>query len=133
MGELDNCAKCDKLFVRTPIQDVCPDCYKEEQKLFESVYDYIRKKENRTATLVEVSEATKVEETLIIKWIRMGKLKLAQFPNLGYPCEKCKTLIRQGRVCDSCARGIQADLRKLENEERLTKENRATYLSTKRK
>ncbi|WP_456277624.1 TIGR03826 family flagellar region protein [Bacillus sp. AK128] len=129
MGELANCPQCDKLFVSTPVQDVCPACYKEEQDLFNKVYDFIRKKENRTATLVEVSEATEVEETLVIKWIRMGKLKLAQFPNLGYPCEKCKTIIRQGRVCDSCAKGIQTDLKKLQDEEeRLKREKSATFL-----
>ncbi|MBM7661596.1 flagellar operon protein (TIGR03826 family) [Bacillus mesophilus] len=129
MGELANCPLCDKLFVATPMHDVCPACYKEEQKLFETVYEYIRKKENRMATLVEVSEATEVEETLVIKWIRTGKLKLAQFPNLGYPCEKCKTIIRQGRVCENCAKGIHADLKQLQNEEeRVKREKTATFL-----
>ncbi|WP_246942755.1 TIGR03826 family flagellar region protein [Bacillus pinisoli] len=129
MGELANCPKCDKLFVATPAQDVCPTCYKEEQQLFETVYNYIRKKENRMATLPEVAEATDVEETLVIKWIRTGKLKLAQFPNLGYPCEKCKTLIRQGKICDQCAKGLQQDLKHLQEEEdRLKKEKTSTFL-----
>lgn len=129
MGELANCPNCDKLFVTTPVMDVCSACYKEEQKLFGTVYDFIRKKENRMATLTEVSEATEVEETLVIKWIRTGKLKLAQFPNLGYPCEKCKTLIRQGKVCESCAKGIQHDLKQLQEEEdRLKKDKTSTFL-----
>jgi flagellar operon protein (TIGR03826 family) len=132
MGELANCPKCDKLFVETQVQDVCPACYKEEQKLFETVYEFIKKKENRTATLPEVCEATEVEEGLVIKWIRTGKLKLAAFPNLGYPCEKCKTLIRQGRVCESCAKGIQNDLKiAQEDEDRKKKEKQRTFFTSK--
>ncbi|MFZ3590389.1 TIGR03826 family flagellar region protein [Bacillus sp. DJP31] len=133
MGELANCPNCDKLFVQTPTQEVCPACYKEEMKLFDKVYDYIRKKENRTATLVEVCDETEVEETLVIRWIRNGKLKLAQFPNLGYPCEKCKTLIRQGRVCENCAKGIKSDLREAQKEEEREKKSKmGTYYSSKR-
>jgi flagellar operon protein (TIGR03826 family) len=130
MGELANCPNCDKLFVATPMQDVCPACYKEELKLFDTVYEFIKKKENRTATLTEVCNASEVEETLVIKWIRNGKLKLAQFPNLGYPCEKCKTLIRKGLVCDRCAKGLQNDLNLIQEEEdRLKKEKTRTFFS----
>ncbi len=131
MGELANCPSCDKLFVKSPTQEVCPACQKEEQKLFDTVYDFIKKKENRTATLDEVCESTEVDETKVIRWIRTGKLKLAQFPNLGYPCEKCKTVIRQGRMCDSCAKGLKNDLLELQKEEEREKKAKLqTYFST---
>ena len=38
MGELDNCANCGKLFVKVT-RNVCPDCVKEEEKKFQTVYD----------------------------------------------------------------------------------------------
>ena len=88
MAELMNCPNCGSLFVKTNLRDVCETCYKEEEQAFETVYKFIRKRENRTATIYEASEGTGVDEELIFKFIKTGRLELAQFPNLGYPCEK---------------------------------------------
>ncbi|WP_077619702.1 TIGR03826 family flagellar region protein [Bacillus sinesaloumensis] len=124
MGELMNCPNCGGLFVKTNLRDVCEKCYKEEQMAFETVYTFIRKRENRTATILEASQGTGVDEELIIKFIRTGKLKLAQFPNLGYPCQKCSTLIREGNLCDDCAKELRTELSTFEKEEERLKELR---------
>ncbi|MGM7683400.1 TIGR03826 family flagellar region protein [Cytobacillus sp. Hm23] len=110
MAELDNCPKCDNIFVKNQFRDVCDNCYKEEEKAYQEVYNYIRKRENRTATMDQVVVATGVEEELIIKFIKKGRLKLAQFPNLGYQCERCGTTIRDGKICPNCVRELQSEL-----------------------
>lgn len=122
MAELANCSKCGRLFVKLSIRDVCESCYQEEEQQFERVYAFLRRRENRMATMAQVVEATGVEEKLIIKWIRAGRLQLVHFPNLGYPCDSCGALIREGRLCAKCLGQLQADLRRAEAE----KERRAS-------
>ncbi|RFB11036.1 hypothetical protein DZB84_21230 [Bacillus sp. HNG] len=124
MGELMNCPNCGALFVKTNLRDVCEKCYKEENQAFETVYKFIRKRENRTATIYEAAEGTGVDEELIIKFIRTGKLKLAQFPNLGYPCQKCRTIIREGILCDDCSKDLRSELSIFKQEEERKKEIR---------
>lgn len=133
MGELANCPKCVTIFTKTPYRDVCHACFQEEEKLFEKVYQFIRKKENRTATIEQVIEATGVDEDLIIKYIKSGRLRLAQFPNIGYKCDQCGVMIREGVLCGSCVDGLRSQLRTHQEEERRQQEieerNRAnTYL-----
>lgn len=113
MGELANCPKCNGLFVKSQFRDICDACYKEEEKAFETVYNYLKKRENRKATLIEVSEATEVSEDLILKFIRQGRLQLANYPNLGYPCERCGTMIREGKLCLECSRDIKREIEKM--------------------
>ncbi|WP_108668999.1 TIGR03826 family flagellar region protein [Peribacillus acanthi] len=117
MAELANCPKCDSIFLKSAFRDVCEACFKEEEKLFEKVYNFIRKKENRTATMMQVVEGTGVTEDLIVKFIKAGRLKLAQFPNLGYSCEKCGTTIRDGKLCGACATQLKSQLSTFEKEE----------------
>ncbi|MCL6584963.1 MAG: hypothetical protein K6T72_00335 [Anoxybacillus sp.] len=132
MAQLDNCPKCGRLFVKNQFRDICEVCYKEEEKLFEKVYNFLRKRENRTATLAQVVAATEVDETLIIKWIKKGRIQLLQFPNLGYPCDKCGKLIREGRLCVECNKGLQQQLQKLEEEKQRQIDNqRITYYTKK--
>ncbi|WP_010676919.1 TIGR03826 family flagellar region protein [Bacillus timonensis] len=136
MAELMNCPNCGGLFVKTNIRDVCENCYKEESKAFEMVYKFIRRRENRTATIFETSEGTGVDEELIIKFIRTGRLQLAQFPNLGYPCQKCRTIIREGNLCIDCTKELRTELSTFEKEQERMKElkerNKSTYFAEKK-
>ena len=96
--------------VRNKFRDVCDSCWKEEEKQFDIVYKFIRKRENRTATIPQVLEATEVDEDLLLKFVKTGRLKVTQFPNLGYPCDKCGNIIRTGKLCDSCASQLREAL-----------------------
>lgn len=132
MGDLTNCPNCDSIFLKTKFRDVCDPCFKAEEILFEKVYQFIRKKENRTASMVQVIEGTNVEEELIVKFIKNGKLKLTQFPNLGYKCEKCGSTIREGKLCLTCSDHLRDQLKVYQQEETRRKEieerdNRVTY------
>ncbi|MGE8206888.1 TIGR03826 family flagellar region protein [Heyndrickxia sp. NPDC080065] len=121
MAELQNCPRCGTLYVRNSFRDVCEKCYKEEEKKYEIVYTFLKKQENRSATKDIVVEKTGVDEELIFKWIRKGRLQLTRFPNLGYPCAKCGTIIREGKLCTNCISTIQNDL-EIHEKEKIRKE-----------
>ncbi|OAR05150.1 hypothetical protein SA87_08355 [Hydrogenibacillus schlegelii] len=108
MGELANCPRCGRVFVRLPGQKVCPACAAEIEAEFERVYAFIRKKENRQATIYEVSDKTGVSVRQITEFIREGRIRIADHPNLAYPCERCgKALITEGRFCPSCKKELE--------------------------
>jgi flagellar operon protein (TIGR03826 family) len=116
--EVFNCPNCNSLFVMTKFRDVCDACHKEEEAQYDKVCAYIRKKINRTASMMQVVKDTGVEETLIIKFVRTGKLRISQFQNLGIPCGKCGANIKSGRLCGKCSDSLRTDLQAFENEER---------------
>ena len=133
MPDLVNCADCGKIMVANQFRDICDDCYKEEEKQFESVYKYMRKRENRAATMQQVVEATGVSEELLLKFIKNGRIQVKQFPNLGYPCDKCGSIIQTGKLCGSCATELRKEIDLHEKEEQrkeeLLKQTQRTYLS----
>ncbi|BDG45074.1 TIGR03826 family flagellar region protein [Saccharococcus caldoxylosilyticus] len=119
---LGNCSNCGRLFLKSPFRDICENCYKEEEEAFEKVYRFLRKRENRMATMVQIIDATGVKESLLMKFIKSGRLQLAQFPNLGYPCDRCGTLIREGRLCVNCSKDLNKQLKMLQREEEMKKQ-----------
>lgn len=123
MAELANCYNCNAVFVKTA-RNICPKCFAEEEKAFEVVYQFIRKRENREATIPEIVEATGVEEKLIIKFVKDKRLRTTMFPNLSYPCEKCGTKIVTGRLCQKCSEKIIKDVYLHELEEKAMEKER---------
>ena len=139
MGELENCVNCGKLFVKVT-RDVCPDCVKEEEKKFQTVYDFMKKRANRQATIPEIVEGTGVEEDLIIRFVKEKRLRAAQFPNLTYPCEKCGKAIQDGRLCTACSKELSSDLAYQDQIDQVAERNQAeenrkasTYFSVNKK
>ncbi len=111
LGNLSNCPNCGQLFIKNT-RSVCNSCYKQVELDFQSVYTFVRNKENRMSTIHEVSEATGVSEKQIFQFIREGRLKLTDYPNLGYPCERCgKNSVTQGKLCDECKKYIDNEIR----------------------
>jgi flagellar operon protein (TIGR03826 family) len=138
MGELANCPKCNALFVQTQFRSVCDACFKKEEKAYETVYQFLRKRENRKAMLHEVVEATGVEEDLVLKFIRSGRIQLSNFPNLGYPCAKCGKTIKEDKICGSCKQDIHKQLNQMEQVEKISERNKLktssyTYYSQRTK
>ena len=123
MAGLENCPICGSLFVKDNLHEVCANCYKEEEKKYEMVTKFLRKRENRAATITTIVEATGVEEELIYKWVKKGRLHPTHFPNIGYPCSKCGTLITQGNICKACANDIKKDLEQHNELEKITGQN----------
>mgnify|MGYP001174086194 FL=1 len=110
MGELANCMNCNEVFVKT-VRDICQKCYEAEEEAFEIVYRFLTKRKNRQATIMEIVEATGVEEDLIIKFVKEKRLRAADFPNLNYPCEKCGQPITTGRICEQCSSEMIKELK----------------------
>lgn len=130
--DLQNCQQCGEIYVASKFRDVCEKCWRKEEAAYDTVAKYMRKRENRAATMLQVVEATGVSEKLILKFIKNGKLQIAQFPNLGYPCDKCGKVIRSGRLCEGCANDLRTDLKHLEREEKFKqqlKNHKATYFT----
>ncbi|WP_231597664.1 hypothetical protein [Bacillus sp. SA1-12] len=98
----------------------------------------MRKRDNRKAILHEVVEGTGVAEELVLKFIRTGKIHLANIPHLGYPCEKCGKTIKEERMCEGCKKDLTKQLQQMEQEEKISEHNKPksptyTYYSQRTK
>lgn len=122
MADLANCSRCGNLYVKTT-RDICQDCFKEEEKQFEIVYNFMKKRANRQATIPEIVEATGVEEDVIIKFVKEKRLRTAQFPNLSYGCERCGKEINDGNLCSTCSSELAGDLKHHEDLKQVQKLN----------
>lgn len=98
-SNIANCPRCGKIFAKG-LTEVCRNCQKDIELEYEKCVEYLR--ENRGATIYEVSDATEVSVRQVTKFIREGRISLMNAPNLGYPCESCGEPIRQGNLCDDC-------------------------------
>ncbi len=131
MSELKDCPTCGEFFNYTGIRDVCAKCSAEEEKMYEIVYRFLRKRENRAANIERIVEATGVTETLLHKWVRKGRLQPTLFPNVGYPCDNCGKVTNTGKLCDNCKNQITNDLKTfdaaLEFREAITQRDKGTY------
>ncbi|WP_060678503.1 TIGR03826 family flagellar region protein [Virgibacillus halodenitrificans] len=121
MAELANCSRCDAVFVKS-IRDICQACYKEEEQAFDKVYKFLRERKNREATMLEIVDATKVDETLITKFIKEKRLRTTDFPKLAYPCESCGANIVNGKLCFDCSDELRRDLDKHNQQQRKIQE-----------
>jgi flagellar operon protein (TIGR03826 family) len=117
MAELANCSRCGGVFVKT-VRDICENCYRQEEEAFQKVYYFLRERKNRGATVLEIVEATRVEEELIFKFVKERRLTPKDFPGLTYPCERCGEDITEGKICTTCQQELKRDLSAFEEEER---------------
>lgn len=125
MAELANCSRCGSVFVKA-LRDICQECYQEEEKAFQMVYTFLRDQKNRQATMVDIINATGIEESYITKFIREKRLLLSKFPNLSYPCETCGTSITTGKLCQDCQESMINDLKIEEELEMKAERNKKT-------
>lgn len=111
---LGNCPRCGRLFAKN-FKEICPACVKDIEREYELCLEYLRAE--KTATIQEVSDATEVSIKQITKFIREGRISIANNPNMMYPCEVCGVLIREGTMCDSCRSRLARDLSAAAKEE----------------
>ncbi|MRH41967.1 hypothetical protein GH741_04670 [Aquibacillus halophilus] len=132
MGELANCPRCNDLFVKG-VRDFCQQCFKEEEHAFQTVYDFIKQRKNRQATVLQIVDATGIDEQFILKFVKEKRLRASQFPNLNYPCEKCGKGIDEGVLCKDCSSELVGDLQKQEEIDQVAEKNKQkeshTYVS----
>lgn len=137
MGELRNCPTCGEFFNFTGVRDVCHKCVQNEEEQYQVVYSFLRKRENRAATVERIVEATGVKEELLYKWVRKNRLQPAMFPNLGYPCDNCGKLTKEGKLCEECVSELKSDLRTFEAAREfrssVEKSQKGAYLSDRKR
>lgn len=104
---LDNCPRCGRLYVKN-LMELCQPCIKDLEHEYEICVNYLR--ENKGTNIQELSDATGISIKEITRFIREGRISIANAPNMMYPCEVCGTLIRDGHMCDSCRSRLRKDL-----------------------
>ncbi len=137
MADLRQCPSCGDFFNYTGVREVCGKCGMNEERVYEEVYRFLRKRENRAATVERIVEMTEATESMLHKWVRKGRLQPAMFPNLGYPCDNCGKLTSKGKLCDTCTADIKQDLKTFEAatefREAVQQKEQATYLSERKR
>jgi hypothetical protein len=88
--------------------DLCQPCIKELENQYEICVEYLRK--NKGTNIQQLSDATEISIKEITRFIREGRISIANAPNMMLPCEVCGTLIREGHMCDSCRARLSKDL-----------------------
>ncbi|MCG7407993.1 flagellar protein [Paenibacillus sp. ACRRX] len=111
--ELSNCYRCGKLFAKA-YRNICQDCARDIEAEYTRCADYLR--ENRQATMIELSDETGVGTRQITQFIREGRISVANMPNLAYPCEVCGEFIRDGHMCENCRRRLMSDLERVKQD-----------------
>lgn len=115
---LANCTICGKLFLKDHT-DYCLDCYKEMEQEFKLITDFLKVEENRFASIEEISAFTDVAEKRIADFIRDGRIYVEDYPNLGYGCAHCGTLIKRQMLCTSCFDEFTSEVNKTLKAEKL--------------
>lgn len=105
---LINCQECGKIFASAG-QQVCPACKESDEKKFKLVKDFLW--DNPNSTIGVVSEATGVEEKVIIKFIKENRLQ-SEGLDIDYSlkCKTCGVEIKSGIYCDRCRNKLVNDL-----------------------
>lgn len=114
VGDLANCPRCGKLFVKN-VRNICSDCVKEIEDEYLRCADYLRK--HKLVNIYELSQATEVAVSQITKFIREGRISIADLPNLGYPCESCGSIIQEGKLCKKCSERLNKDIKHVLSED----------------
>ena len=101
--EMRNCKKCGKVFASFG-DKVCVDCKREEDELFTKVKEYIY--DHPRASIKEVSRETEVDEDIILRYMREGRIEVADDSLSTLTCEKCGKIIRTGKYCVDCQKKL---------------------------
>ncbi len=132
MDHVINCERCFCLTVRNGKTKLCQKCLKVDEIWLEIVLNFLRKRENRAATIVQVLEATSVSEDWIYDWIRQGKILQRHYPNVGIPCPSCGEHLTDGvTLCTGCKQKLAEDLVEIEREDEYKQDKRDTVYLVK--
>ncbi len=103
--DIRNCKSCGRIYLYHG-SNLCPACNRERDRQYEIVRDYLY--EYPGANIMEVSEATGVDEDIILLFLREGRLQLAK-PGIGLDCERCGVPITTGRLCNNCINDLKTE------------------------
>ncbi|MFZ7101358.1 MAG: TIGR03826 family flagellar region protein [Peptococcaceae bacterium] len=126
--DLRNCPQCGRVFVYLH-SNLCPACKKNEEEEFVKVKNHLKK--NPHISIFELSEATEVDESKIVKWVREGRLEGENHTGLTVSCERCGKMMPKGRYCQQCsnelAKGFSGPLSSKERKEELVNKPKVKF------
>ena len=97
--DLSTCVRCQKLYTKLRLT-VCPECEAEEEKEILELQSYLR--DNRNASLIEVSDALDIYMEDIERWIQEKRVSIEVCEKADLKCTICGDSILSGRVCVTC-------------------------------
>lgn len=98
--EVRNCRVCNRVFDYLGYgPQVCPECLKKEEELFEKVRSYLES--HPRATLVQTTQDTGVPLRKLQAWIKEERLAYST-KGAGSTCDLCGVPIVAGRFCPKC-------------------------------
>lgn len=106
-ANLRNCSQCGKLYIYSG-RNLCPECLRQEEEEYKTVRKYVR--EQRDATISQVSKDTGIDEEKILQFLRDGRIQSNRFQN-ALECQRCGKSINEGRYCENCKALIDANLK----------------------
>lgn len=126
---IDYCSRCKKIYAKNSF-GLCGNCLREIEDEYERCHKFL--KENRMCSINELSEKTSVSIKQITKFIREGRISIADAPNMDYPCEICgNVMIREGNMCESCRNRLAKEVRHMHEDDRrraeLQQQNKITF------
>jgi flagellar operon protein (TIGR03826 family) len=104
---LRNCPECGRVFSYVG-RNLCPKCLEKEEEEYMTVRRYVR--DHRGASILEVADATGIEEEKILQFLRDGRLESGGF-SVALECERCGRKIGSGRYCSDCLAQMDAQIR----------------------
>ena len=111
--EIAVCKQCKKMFNKISNSTICSACQEKLETVFQQVKDYLW--ENKGASLSEISEKFDVSPKQIEKWLRDGRLQLAEDSVINFTCVNCGEKITTGKYCVLCARKVERELSPVTN------------------
>lgn len=115
---ISQCDGCGKI-IRVNTRNLCAACNAAEDEQFRLFERTMVR--NRLYDNAQAAQATDIPEEKIRAWIRGGKFRIAEFPNLADQCDLCKAPTRRGHLCIDCTSRINADISATLDRERASK------------
>lgn len=104
--DVRNCKECGKIYNYDGFK-TCPTCRRKDEEDFVKVKEYIY--DNPGANISEVQEATEVDSSKIIEFLRQDRLEIGEGSNLLLECESCGVSIKSGRFCNKCKHDLEKE------------------------
>ncbi|MBN2794387.1 MAG: MerR family transcriptional regulator [Clostridia bacterium] len=129
MSDVRTCSICGKEFDADSIKSLCYDCRKVDRHLFGIIRDFLY--DNPGASVNDVVEHTGVTSSVVLKYLREGRLETVGEIKL-LNCEICGKPISYGTKCTDCQHKMDHSFQAVANvKERNTKQK--MYTTTKKK
>lgn len=114
-----HCPGCGNVFQKNA-RNLCLSCASVVDEQMLSIERFLLR--NRLATTEQTAEATSLPPQQIRSWIRQGRIRIYEYPNLSDQCDLCSTSIRSGNLCYSCTNKIKDDISTTFERERAMRE-----------